>query len=168
MARRIKAKLIMELREQGLSRRKISSTRHMSMESVCKVFDIAAERGIAWEQVKGMGEDEAYRLFYPDRHVRESVFEEPDWGYVHKEMAKVGVNLRLLHEEYKSENNQVAPAHAGDDALEVESQRIVLRLLRKPYDAQPRPPRSAPKRPCICSRGPWRIREDWPRRAGHP
>ena len=103
MARTIKAKLIMELREQGLSRRKISSTRHMSMESVCEVFDIAAERGIAWEQVKGMGEDEVYRLFYPDRHVRESVFEEPDWGYVHKEMAKVGVNLRLLHEEYKSE-----------------------------------------------------------------
>lgn len=103
MARKIKAKLIMELREQGLSRRKVSSTRHMSMESVCEVFDIAAERGIAWEQVKGMGEDEVYRLFYPDRHVRESVFEEPDWGYVHKEMAKVGVNLRLLHEEYKSE-----------------------------------------------------------------
>ena len=46
MARKIRAKLIMELREQGLSRRTIAKTRHMSMESVCEVFDIASERGI--------------------------------------------------------------------------------------------------------------------------
>ena len=89
--------------EQGQSRRSIAKTRHMSMESVCEVFDIAAERGIAWADVKDAPEDEVYRLFYPDRHVRESVFDEPDWNYVHKEMAKVGVNLRLLHDEYKAD-----------------------------------------------------------------
>ena len=49
MARKIRAKLIMELREQGLSRRKIAKTRHMSMESVCDVFDIASDRGISWD-----------------------------------------------------------------------------------------------------------------------
>lgn len=103
MARKIKAKLIMELREQGQSRRSIAKTRHMSMESACEVFDIAAERGIAWADVAGMPEDEVYRLFYPDRHVRESAFDEPDWDYVHKEMAKVGVNLRLLRDEYKAD-----------------------------------------------------------------
>ena len=43
----------MELREQGLSRRSIAKTRRMSMESVCDAFDIADERGIAWEQVEG-------------------------------------------------------------------------------------------------------------------
>ncbi|WP_418980204.1 hypothetical protein [Adlercreutzia equolifaciens] len=41
MARKIRAKLIMELREQGLSRRMIAKTRRMSMESACEVFDIA-------------------------------------------------------------------------------------------------------------------------------
>lgn len=101
MARKIRVKLVMELREQGLSRRKIAKTRHMSMESVCDVFDIASERGISWADVRDMPEDDAYRLFYPDKHVHESVFEAPDWEYVHKEMAKVGVNLRLLHDEYK-------------------------------------------------------------------
>lgn len=75
MARKIKAKLIMELREQGQSRRLIAKTRHMSMESVCGVFDIAAERGTSWADVKDTPEDEVYRFFYPDRHVRESVFE---------------------------------------------------------------------------------------------
>mgnify|MGYP000864036012 FL=1 len=46
MARKIRAKPMMELREQGVSRRAIARTRHMSMESVCDVFDMAAERGI--------------------------------------------------------------------------------------------------------------------------
>ena len=102
MARKIRAKLIMELRDQGMSRRSIARTRHMSMGSVCEVFDIADDRGITWDRVKGMGDEQVYELFYPDRNVHESAFEEPDWSYVHAEMAKVGVNLRLLHDEYKS------------------------------------------------------------------
>ena len=92
MARKIRAKLIMELREQSVSRRSIASSRHMSMDSVSEVFDIAAERSITWDQVKDMPEDEVYSLFCLERHRRDSVFSEPDWDYVHKEMAKVGVN----------------------------------------------------------------------------
>ena len=61
MARKIKAKLIMELRERGLSRRSIARTRRMSTDSVCDVFGIADERGITWAQVEGMSDDEAYR-----------------------------------------------------------------------------------------------------------
>lgn len=46
MARKIRAKFIMELRDQGMSRRSIAKTRHMSMGSVCEAFDIAGDRGI--------------------------------------------------------------------------------------------------------------------------
>lgn len=100
MARKIRAKTIMALREQGMSRRKIAETRHMSMDSVCEVCDIAEECHITWGQVKDLTDEECYRLFFPTRNVHESVFAEPDWSYVHREMAKVGVNLRLLHDEY--------------------------------------------------------------------
>lgn len=41
MARKIKAKVIMELCDQGMSRRSIAKTRRISMGSVCEVFDIA-------------------------------------------------------------------------------------------------------------------------------
>lgn len=66
-----------------------------------KVFGIAEDRDISWADVEPLTDEEAYRLFYPDRGVRESVFEDPDWGYVHKKTAKVGMNLRLLHDEYR-------------------------------------------------------------------
>ncbi len=89
MARKIKVKLIMELREQGMS------SRRMSMLSVCEVFDIASKRGIGWDDVKDLSDDETYRLFYPDRHLHESAFEEPNWDYIHKEIARVGVKRFL-------------------------------------------------------------------------
>lgn len=91
----------MQLREQGMSRRSIAKIRHMSMESVCEVFGIADERGIRWADVEELNDEESCRLFCPDRGIRDSVFEDPGWDYVHKEMAKVGVNLRLLHDEYR-------------------------------------------------------------------
>lgn len=60
-----------------------------------RVFVLWLERNIGWGDVGEMADDEVYRLFYPERHVRESAF-EADWEYVHKEMARVGVSLRLL------------------------------------------------------------------------
>lgn len=65
MARKIRAKLIMELREQDMSRRSIAKTRRMSMESVCEVFGIAEERDISWTDVEPLTGEEAYRLSTP-------------------------------------------------------------------------------------------------------
>ena len=103
MARKIRAKRIPELREQGMPRGPIAATRHMSMESVCGVFDQAGERHVHWGGAREMTGGEVCRMLCPDKHLRESVFHEPDWDYVRKEMAKVGVNLRPLHGDYRRE-----------------------------------------------------------------
>ncbi|WP_418243974.1 hypothetical protein [Ellagibacter isourolithinifaciens] len=103
----------MELRERGMSRRSIAKTRRMSMESVSEAFGIAEERGISWADVEPLTDEEAYRPFYPDRGIRESVFEGPVWGYVHKEMAKVGVNLRLLHDECRERRRREGKVAMG-------------------------------------------------------
>jgi transposase len=72
----------------------------MSKTSVCEVFDLADEKGITYEDVREKTEEEAYRLLYPERNLTVSIYKEPGWDYVHKELAKVGVTLKLLHEEY--------------------------------------------------------------------
>lgn len=79
MASKIRAKLIMELRDQGMLRRSIAKTRHMSMANVCEVFVLADEKGITWGRVMDLGDNEACAIFYPERQVHERVFEEPDW-----------------------------------------------------------------------------------------
>ena len=100
MARKINVKLILELREAKMSRSGIASTRNISRNSVRDVFRIADERHITFADVSGMSDEEVYRLFYPDRHVNEIMYGDPDYKYVHEELKKTGVTLKLLHEEY--------------------------------------------------------------------
>ena len=54
----------------------------------------------AWEDVAEREDGEVYELLFPGRGERHSVFIQPDWARVHKEMARVGVTLKLLHGEY--------------------------------------------------------------------
>ena len=100
MARKINVKLILRLRDAGMSRSSIASTRKMSRNSVSDVFRIADERHITYANVQDMSDEEAYRFFYPDKYVNEIMYGEPDYEYVHKELKKVGVTRKLLHEEY--------------------------------------------------------------------
>lgn len=100
MARKINVKLILELRDAGLSRNTIASTRHISRHSVSEVFNIADEKGIAYDDVRTLEESEVYRLFYPEKYANETMYGDPDYAHVHQELKKVGVTLKLLHEEY--------------------------------------------------------------------
>lgn len=48
--------------------------------------------------------------YFPGRGVRESVFMQPDWGQVHRELARVGVTLKLLHQEYVDASGRAGQA----------------------------------------------------------
>lgn len=101
MARKINVKLILELRKAGLSRNMIAATRHMSKNSVGDVIHISDERGITFDDVSSLDEDAVYRMFYPDKHATENLYHQPDYEYVHKELKRVGVTLKLLWQEYQ-------------------------------------------------------------------
>lgn len=101
MANKINVKLILELRAAGLSRNVIASTRHISKHSVSDVMHIADEKGIAYDDVKLLPEEAVYRIFFPDKYAVEELYEQPDYEYVHQELKKVGVTLKLLWQEYQ-------------------------------------------------------------------
>ncbi|MBP1920200.1 IS21 family transposase [Youngiibacter multivorans] len=100
MATKIKVKLILELRASLMSRNAIAQLRGMSRNSVTSVFRIADQMGIAYSDVKDKSPDEVYKLFFPDKHAVESLYQAPDYEYVHSELKKVGVTLKLLWKEY--------------------------------------------------------------------
>ena len=100
MARKIDVKLIMQLRDAGLSIKSIASTRHISRNSVSDVFKIAEEKNIRYSDVCSLEDAEVYRLFYPEKYANESMYGDPDYEHVHQELKRVGVTLKLLHEEY--------------------------------------------------------------------
>ena len=50
-----------------------------------------------------MSEDDVYKIFFPDRNQLDELFEKPDYDYVHAELKKTGVTLKLLWQEYQDE-----------------------------------------------------------------
>ena len=99
MVRKIKAKLVLRLRSEGLTGRQIAA-QGMSRTSVAMVLDAADREGIGWDDVAALGEADVYARLFPGRGEHDSVHAQPDWEKVHKELAKVGVTLKLLHGEY--------------------------------------------------------------------
>lgn len=101
MARRIPVREMLRLRASGLSATAIARTQPVSKTSVVDTFHAADERGVAWEDVEGMTDAEAYALLFPERVHDGPVYADPDWDRVHRELARVGVTLKRLHEEYR-------------------------------------------------------------------
>ena len=100
MVRKIRAKLVLQLRAEGLSGRAIAASQGMSRKSVTAVLEAADAVGVSWDDVAELPEGEVYSVVFPGRGEHQSVFAQPDWEWVHKEMARVGVTLKLLHGEY--------------------------------------------------------------------
>jgi len=87
----------------------------MPRRSVADVLDAAKAAGIGWDDVANRPDDEVYALLFPGRGERGSVYEQPDWGKVHRELARVGVTLRIPHGEYVDECRQSGRPHMGYD-----------------------------------------------------
>lgn len=99
MVRKIRAKLVLKLHAEGFSARQISA-QGMSRHSVSAVIEAAEREGLIWSDAAAMSDTEVYERLFPGRGNHESVYTQPDWPAAHKELAKVGVTLKLLHAEY--------------------------------------------------------------------
>ena len=115
MVRKIKAKLVLQLRNQGLSGRAIASAQGIARNSVQAVLDTADRLGLGWDHIEEMPEAEVYAALFPGRGVHESVFAQPDWVRVHTELARVGVTLKLLHQEYVDTSGRAGQATMSYD-----------------------------------------------------
>lgn len=110
----------------------------MSKSSVSDVFQIAKQLNISYESVKDMPPEEVYSLFYPDKHVSETLFQEPNYQYIHGELSKLGVTLKLLWKEYRdlcSADGGIAAGYTKfctGYARFTEAQNLTSHLTHKP------------------------------------
>lgn len=105
MAKKIKVKLILELQAAQMSQREICRTRKMSQHSVGDVFKIAKELGITYQDIHDKTDEDVYQMFYPDKYSTETLYKVPDYTFIHSELKRTGVTLKLLWEEYKDSSN---------------------------------------------------------------
>lgn len=65
MVRKIKAKLVLQLRNQGLSGRSIASAQGIARNSIQAVLDAADRLGVVWDDVAELSEAEVYAAVFP-------------------------------------------------------------------------------------------------------
>lgn len=126
MVRKIQTKPILQLRSQGFSQRSISTSQGFSRRSVAAVFEAADREKLDWDMIREIPESTVYDRLFPGRGTHDSVFVQPDWVRVHKELAKVGVTLKLLHSEYVDEHRSHGEPTMGYDRFCKSYQRFVL------------------------------------------
>src|SRR5699024_3351340 len=115
MVRKIRAKLVLELRAEGLSRRAIAASQSMSRNSVAAVLEAADRAGASWDDVSGMSKGAVYSPFFSGCVDPESVYAQTDLAKVHRELSRVGVTLKLLHGEYLDECARAGAPGMGYD-----------------------------------------------------
>jgi len=90
---------ILRLHSLKILKKDIAKACGCSRNTVAHVIKTAEEKSLRWEAAAVLSSDElALRLFPGD--LKKPEYKVPDWNYIHREMAKSGVTLSLLWEEY--------------------------------------------------------------------
>ncbi|MFM1990841.1 MAG: hypothetical protein RJA99_3798 [Pseudomonadota bacterium] len=85
--------------EAGLTHERIAAALSLSKGAVQKYVALASAAGLDWETVRDWDERRLEATLLP-RSPSRSMFVEPDWARVHRELDRKGVTLMLLWQEY--------------------------------------------------------------------
>ena len=120
----------------NMSQRAIASTWHISTKSVAAVWRKADELGISLADVADKTPDEVYTLFFPEKFQKETVYAPVDYEYVHNELKKPGVTLKLLWQEHKGDPKGSVPVgytkFCDDYAKYIEQNNLTNHITYKP------------------------------------
>ncbi len=97
---------ILRLFSQEISQRGIASSCQCSRNTVSAVIKRTDEIGISWPFEKEMSNGELQTLLFPEKDLP-TTRKIPDCEYIRKEMAKSGVTLSLLWDEYCQQCRQI-------------------------------------------------------------
>ena len=76
-----------------------------SHHTIRKVLDAAGKAGINWPLSESITNDMLMELLFPEEFQKTVLYVLPDYPYIHAELARKGVNLTLLWEEYCAKCN---------------------------------------------------------------
>lgn len=88
------------IQEGKLSNRQIAKSCQCSPTTVGAIIDRYKEKKLTWPEIIQMDDTELESKLYP-QEINSSKRPLPDYDYIHKELARKGVTLQLLWQEYK-------------------------------------------------------------------
>ncbi|WP_188207446.1 IS21 family transposase [Alkalibacillus aidingensis] len=106
----VKYRDILRLHAQGVTQRGIASSCGHSRNTIRNVVNRAKEKGFSWPFENNLTDADIQSILFPEKHQSLDFRRKPDCEYIHKELAKSGVTLSLLWDEYSlncRENNEI-------------------------------------------------------------
>ena len=94
-----KEKQILQMLQDGYSQRRIASALRVSRNTVAKVVNAASDHQLPKGALESMDEAEIHHALFPEEALIPTLV-TPDFPYIHKELLKSGVTLKLLWQEY--------------------------------------------------------------------
>jgi len=95
---------MLRLSEMGLTQRQIGASAGCGKSTVGDVLRLCESKGLNYDKVSRMSDDELHYLLYPDAEAAPDESSEPDWKAVQEELAKhKNLNLQFLWEEYRTQ-----------------------------------------------------------------
>lgn len=94
-----KEKQILQLLQDGYSQRQIASTLRVSRNTVAKVVKAASDHRVSKDALDSMEDKQLHYMLFPEEELIPTLV-TPDFPYIHKELLKSGVTLKLLWQEY--------------------------------------------------------------------
>ena len=76
-----------------------------SHHTIRKVLDAAEKAGISWPLPETVSNEMLMELLFPEEYQKTALYVLPDYPYIHAELARKGVNMTLLWEEYCTKCN---------------------------------------------------------------
>lgn len=76
-----------------------------SHHTIRKVLDAAEKAGISWPLPETVSNEMLMELLSPEEYQKTALYVLPDYPYIHAELARNGVNMTLLWEEYCTKCN---------------------------------------------------------------
>ena len=132
-------KRILELRFENHSQREIARMLKVSRNTVRDVFDAADAAGVYWNIAYNLSESQINELLFPSNGIDVS-YEQPDYAYVHKELLKVGVSLKMLWKEYVDQCKSTHKVYLKYSAFcnnyssYVKKNKLMMHITHKPGD----------------------------------
>lgn len=100
-----KIKEILRLRYSlNLSERQIATSCRIARSTVADYLRRAMEAGLSWPLPDGLSEQALEEKLFPASAASPPERPVPDWAYIHRELKRPGVTLKLLWEEYRTEH----------------------------------------------------------------
>ena len=94
---------IARLKRKEVSNRKIAEIMNISRNTVNRIIRIMNDQHVSWSEIEGLSESELYTIFEAKQAENQSMYVVPDYAKLSKELARPGVTMQLLWEEYQDQ-----------------------------------------------------------------